>query len=42
VGEQGWVVEKRMFLSGHTRGSVMPNLMAEVAVYLIRKPTQPE
>lgn len=41
VGEQGWVVEKRMFLSGHTRGTVMPNLMAEIAVYLIRKPGQP-
>ncbi len=42
VGEQGWVVEKRMFLSGHIRGTVLPNLMAEVAVYLIRKPVRPE
>ena len=41
VGEECWVVEKRMFLSGHDRGTAMPNLMAEVAVYLIRKPDQP-
>jgi methionine biosynthesis protein MetW len=36
--EQGWVVEKRLFLSGNRRGAALPNLMAEVAVYLIRKP----
>ncbi|MBI4892673.1 MAG: methionine biosynthesis protein MetW [Acidobacteria bacterium] len=35
--DQRWTVEKRMFLSGHTRGTAMPNLMAEVAVYLLRR-----
>lgn len=34
--DQGWVVEKRYFLSSNRRVSAMPNLMAEVAVYLIR------
>jgi methionine biosynthesis protein MetW len=37
LGDEGWIVEKRMFLSGHTRGDYLPNLMAEVAVYLLRK-----
>lgn len=41
VSEERWVVEKRMFLSGRTRGAAMPNLMAEIAVYLIRKPDRP-
>ena len=32
-----WQVEKRFFLSGHRRGEWMPNLMAEIAVFLVRK-----
>jgi methionine biosynthesis protein MetW len=37
VREQGWRVERRLFLSGHTSLGFAPNLMAEVAVYLLRK-----
>jgi methionine biosynthesis protein MetW len=34
---EGWVVERRIFLAGHHIGRLVPNLMAEVAVFLIRK-----
>ncbi|MCC6393717.1 MAG: methionine biosynthesis protein MetW [Bryobacterales bacterium] len=34
--EQNWVVERRYFLSGSHRVRSMPNLTAEVAVYLLR------
>lgn len=34
--EQHWTVERRYFLSGNRRVSARPNLMAEVAVYLLR------
>jgi methionine biosynthesis protein MetW len=37
IREQGWTVERRMFLSGHVSGTVLPNLMAEVAVYMFRR-----
>ncbi len=37
VGEQGWAVEREIFVSGHHMGSVLPNLMAEIAVFLVRK-----
>jgi methionine biosynthesis protein MetW len=30
-------VERRYFLSGRTRGRLLPNLMAEVAVFLVRR-----
>ena len=32
------VVERRFFLSGHRKIKVMPNLLAEEAVFLVRKP----
>jgi methionine biosynthesis protein MetW len=32
---QGWAVERRIFLSGNREMRVMPNLMAEVAVFLV-------
>jgi methionine biosynthesis protein MetW len=32
-----WAVERRIFVSGHYLGTLLPNLMAEVAVFLIRK-----
>ena len=32
-----WTVERRMFLQGARKVGVLPNLMAEVAVFLIRK-----
>ncbi len=35
--DQNWVVERRYFLSGNHRVASMPNLMAEIAVYCIRK-----
>jgi len=35
ASEQGYTIERRYFLSGSRRVSVMPNLMAEVAVFLV-------
>jgi methionine biosynthesis protein MetW len=35
--DQHWTVEKRIFLSGQREIRAMPNLMGEVAVYLLRK-----
>jgi methionine biosynthesis protein MetW len=35
--ERSWTVERKMFLAGHRTGVVLPNLMAEVAVYQVRK-----
>jgi len=35
--KEGWTVERRIFLSGHYLGTILPNLMAEVAVFLIRR-----
>jgi methionine biosynthesis protein MetW len=37
ISKQGWQIEQRMYLSGHRRISVLPNLTAEVAVYLVKK-----
>lgn len=34
--DQNWMVERRYFLSGNRRVSLLPNLMAEIAVYMIR------
>lgn len=34
---QGWAVERRIFLSGHRAVKGLPNLRAEVAVYLVRR-----
>lgn len=34
---EGWTVERRYFLSGHRKVTVQPNLMAEVAVFLVRR-----
>jgi methionine biosynthesis protein MetW len=34
---EGLTVERRYFLSGHRRVSALPNLMAEVAVFLVAK-----
>jgi methionine biosynthesis protein MetW len=35
--QQGWTVEREIFLSGHRMGTLLANLMAEVAVFLVRK-----
>ena len=35
---EGLVVERRYFLSGHRTGTLLANLMAEVAVYLVSRP----
>lgn len=32
--EQGWRVERRIFLAGHREVKLLPNLMSEVAVFL--------
>ncbi len=34
---QGWTVEREIFLAGHRKGTFLANLMAEVAVFLVRK-----
>ncbi len=33
---QGWTVERKIFLAGHHTGRWLPNLMAEVAVFVVR------
>lgn len=35
---QKWLIERSYFLTGHSRVRRMPNLMAEIAVYLLRLP----
>ena len=37
IAREKWTVEQRHFLAGYRQGELFPNLMAEVAVYLIRK-----
>lgn len=37
IRRQDWKVERRMFLAGHRRVEWTPNLLAEIAVYLIRR-----
>jgi len=34
---EGWTVERRYFLAGRRKVAVLPNLMAEVAVFLVRR-----
>ncbi|MGA2434153.1 MAG: methionine biosynthesis protein MetW [Bryobacteraceae bacterium] len=33
---EGWIVERKIFVSGHRVGTLLANLMAEVAVFLVR------
>jgi methionine biosynthesis protein MetW len=37
VRREGWKAEREIFLSGHRMGTFLANLMAEVAVFLVRK-----
>lgn len=37
AASEKWTVERRMFLQGATKVALLPNLLAEVAVFLIRK-----
>ena len=37
VREQGWTVERKIFLAGHRTGVFLANLIAEVAVYQVRR-----
>ena len=37
AAQEGWTIARRYFLSGHHKGVLLPNLLAEVAVYLVRK-----
>jgi methionine biosynthesis protein MetW len=32
---QGWKIERRYYLAGHRKVTFLPNLLAEVAVYLV-------
>jgi len=36
AARQRWVVERKIFLAGHHTGSWLPNLMAKVAVFVVR------
>lgn len=40
AGEQGWPIEKRIFLAGNHTIAVLANLFAEVAVFLVRSPSR--
>ncbi len=35
--DQHWTVERKIFLTGHRTSAFLPNLQAEVAVFLVRK-----
>ncbi|MGQ9634195.1 MAG: methionine biosynthesis protein MetW [Bryobacteraceae bacterium] len=35
--EQGWTIERRIFLAGHHMGRFLANLMAETAVFMLRR-----
>lgn len=35
--KQGWTVERRLFVSGNRRGTMLPNLMARVAIYMFTR-----
>jgi methionine biosynthesis protein MetW len=35
--KEGWTMQRRIFLSGHKQVCCLPNLCAEIAVYLFRK-----
>jgi methionine biosynthesis protein MetW len=35
--DQRWLIEKKRFLAGHTQVNRLANLLAEIAVYLIRR-----
>jgi methionine biosynthesis protein MetW len=37
ASKEHWLIERRIFLSGHRQIRWSPNLMAETAVFLIRK-----
>lgn len=37
VARQGWAVERKVFLAGGRNVEAFPNLMSEVAIYLVRK-----
>jgi methionine biosynthesis protein MetW len=37
VEREGWIVERCFFLAGHKRVAAFPNLMAETAVFLVRR-----
>ena len=37
VRRESWTIERRIFLAGHRELNTLPNLLAEVAVFLIRK-----
>jgi methionine biosynthesis protein MetW len=34
---EGWIVERKIFIAGHHTGRLLPNLMAEIAVFVVRK-----
>jgi methionine biosynthesis protein MetW len=37
VKRENWIVERKIFLSGRTLGKLLPNLMAAVAVFQVRR-----
>jgi methionine biosynthesis protein MetW len=37
AAHENWVIDRRIFVSGHRQVSCLPNLRAELAVFLVRK-----
>jgi methionine biosynthesis protein MetW len=37
AARQSWSIDRRIFISGHRQISTLPNLRAELAVFLVRK-----
>jgi methionine biosynthesis protein MetW len=37
AAQEPWIVERSIFLSGHKKVMGLPNLMAETAVFLVRR-----
>jgi len=37
AAQEGWTIERQIFIAGQRRVPVLPNLLAETAVFLIRR-----
>ena len=42
IEKERWKIERRIFVSGQKQVTSLPNLLAEVAVYLVSAPTKPK
>jgi hypothetical protein len=37
AAKQGWTVERSLYLAGHRQIELLPNLLAQTAVFLFRR-----